>query len=199
MLNAGLSTLTILKSRILPAAATTETTWDAALSTLGLAVARRMENYCQRYFDYLAGAVDSFSAYTLGVTLKRYPVLSITSVVCQDNAGQTATLAAGDYTLDTAAGMLSFETVPGMRAERLVITYTGGFWLEATGLPTGATALPADLLEAWIAEVQLQAEARGTFEALGLRAQKDGKAKPPAGLSEETLEILRPYRRFSGE
>lgn len=201
MLNAGLSTLIHLKSRILPAAAATETTWDAALGKLGLAIAARMEAACNRKYERTVGAVDTFSAWTLGVTLKRYPVETITTVQVRDSAGLLA--ATTDYTLDADAGMLSFGTVPGTRDERLVITYTGGFWLDPlTGatLPAGATALPDDLLELWLAEVQAHAEARGLFGALGLRPQKDAdKAKLLTGLSENMISGLAPYRRFAGE
>ena len=203
MLSAGLSTLTYLKSRILPAAAAVETTHDAALARLGLAIAGRMETACNRKFDRAVGAVDTFGAWTLCVTLKRYPVETLTTVQVRDPAGALA--ATTDYAADNDAGMISFETVPGMRSERLVVTYTGGYWLDprslpATALPTGATPLPEDLLELWLAEVQLHAETRGLFEAVGLRVQKDSdKAKLLSGLSEGTVAALSPYRRFAGE
>ena len=64
--------------------------------------------------------------------------------------------------------------------------------------PAGATALPEDLLELWLAEVQLQAEARELFGSVALR--KDASKTPPtSGLSADAVDGLRPYRRFSGE
>jgi hypothetical protein len=203
MLNAGIGTLTYLKSRILPAAQAVEATWDAPLAALGLALAGRMQAHCNRLFYRAVGAVEEFGARTLAVTLRRYPVETITTVQVRDTAGTLC--AATDYGIDKEAGLLSFQTVPGDSAERLVITYTGGYWLDprslpATAMPTGATALPYDLLELWLAEVQAHAEMRGTFEAVGLRTQKDkDKAKLINGLTEAAVEGLRPYRRFSGE
>ena len=204
MLSAGLSTIAYLKSRILPAAAAVETTHDAALSRLGLAIAGRMEAACNRKFERAVGAVDTFGAWTLCVTLKRYPVETITTV--QVRARDGGLCATTDYAADNDAGMISFGTVPGTRDERLVITYTGGWWLDprslpATALPTGATPLPEDLLELWSAEVQLHAEACGMFEAVGMRSAKDQEkaARLLTGLSAATTDALAPYRRFSGE
>lgn len=204
MLAAGLSTLAHLKSRILPeaAAAIDETTYDAALTQLGLAAAARMERHCNRSFARAVAAADEFSASCQSVTLRRYPVESIASVQLKDTSLALSTCEV-DYSLAAAAGVVDFPATPGTASERLVITYTGGYWLDpltTETLPAGATALPDDLLETWLAEVQLQAEARGLFEAIGLRAPKDAdKARKLTGLSEDAIEALRPYRRFAGE
>ena len=200
MLNAGFTTIESLKARILPEAARIDTEYDAALSKLGLAIAARMEGHCARKFDRVVGAVDEFSAWTLSVVLKRYPIETITSVDLRDSAG-TLVPCETDYSLDEACGLIDFLQTPGDRSERLVITYTGGYWMDdGSTMPAGATALPDDVLELWIAEVQRHAEARGTFEAVGLRVQKDAaKATPINGLSEDTIDGLRIYRRFSGE
>lgn len=202
MLDAGLCTLHHLKSRILPEAAWTDTEYDAALCKLGLAIAGRMEGYCARKFDRLAGAVDEFSARTLAVCLRRQPVETITSVEIRDFTG-TVDDYDGGYQLDASAGLLDFPAIPGSMTDRLVITYTGGYWLDdenGTAMPEGATALPDDLLEAFIAEVQIHAETRGIFSAVGLRATSDkDKARLVNGLSEDAIDALRPYRRFAGE
>lgn len=67
-------------------------------------------------------------------------------------------------------------------------------------MPSGATPLPDDLLDTFVSEVQLHAETRGIFAAVGLRSGSDkDKARLINGLSEDTLEALRPYRRFAGE
>lgn len=200
MLNAGLSTLVYLKSRLLPEAGVDETQWDTALGKLGESVARRFELHCNRLFGRVIAAADLYSARSLAVCLKCYPVESITSVQLRDADGNLSS-AGSSYTLDEASGLLEFLTAPGTAAERLKITYNGGYWLDpmdATPLPTGATALPADLLELWIAEVQLQAEARGIFGAVALR-KPDSKIKSAEGLSADTVDGLRGYRRFSGE
>ncbi len=202
MLNAGFTTLETLKSRLLPEAARIDTTYDSALSQLGLAIARRFEAHCARKFDRLVDAVDEFSAWTMAVVLRRYPVEEITTIQLRGYTGALENCEA-DYSKDESCGLIDFHIPPGTRQDRLVITYTGGYWLDAedgVAMPAGATPLPEDLLELWIAEVQLHAEARGTFEAVGLRAQKDAdKAKLTNGLSEDAVDGLRSYRRFSGE
>jgi len=199
MLNAGLSTLDYLKSRILPEASREETTWDEALSKIGMAVARRMEGHCARLFDRAEDAVDEFSAWTLAVTLRRYPVETITGIDIRIFTG-AAQAAQVDYNLSASSGLIEFPQVPGTRDERIIITYTGGYWLDdGDTMPVGATPLPEDLLEIWISEIQATAEARGIFEAIGLRSQKDAaKAPKTNGLSDDAVDALKPYRRFSG-
>jgi len=201
MLDAGFSTLDYLKSRILPDAGIEETQWDTALGKLGLSIAARMQAHTARRFERGTAHVDEFSAWNLSVTLKSYPVETIASVQIRETDGTLTTQAASTYALDKGAGLLTFYTVPGTRLERIVVTYAGGFWLDPlTGatLPTGATALPDDLLETWISEIQIEAEARNLFGAIALR--KDfNKSKTRSGLDESTVEALRPYRRFSGE
>ena len=200
MLAAGFATLEYLKSRLLPEAARTDEEYDAALEKLGLALAGRMEGHCGRKFARLVGAVDEFSAWSLAAVLKRYPVETITSIQLRDSDG-TLTVLGVDYSNDESCGLIDFYTTPGSRGQRLVITYTGGYWLDdGTTMPEGATALPDDLLELWLAEVQLHAASRGIFEAVGLRSGKDaGKDRLVAGLSEQATDGLRPYRRFAGE
>ena len=200
MLNAGLSTLDYLKSRILPEASREETTWDEALSKIGLAIARRMEGHCARLFDRAENAVDEFSAWTLAITLRRYPVEAITDISTRTFTGavESATLS---YNLSESSGLIEFPQVPGTQDQRLVITYTGGYWLDdGDAMPSGATPLPDDLLEIWISEIQATAEARSIFDAIGLRSQKDSaKSSKPNGLSEDAVDALKPYRRFSGQ
>ena len=200
MLNAGLSTLVYLKSRLLPEASREETTWDEALGKLGLAIARRMEGHCARAFDRALNVEDEFSAWTLAVTLRRYPVESVSGISLRSftSAAEAAEIS---YTLSKSSGLIEFPQVAGTRDERILISYTGGYWLDdGAAMPSGATPLPEDLLEIWLTEIQATAEARGIFEAIGLRSQKDStKAPKTNGLSADAVDGLRPYRRFSGE
>jgi hypothetical protein len=202
MLDAGLCTLAHLKSRILPEAARMDTEYDAALGKLGLAIAGRMEGHCARRFARLSGAVDEFSALTLSVCLRRQPLETISSIQIRTFTGVPEDYD-GDYQLDPTAGLISFAAIPGHSTERIIVTYTGGYWLDdenGTAMPSGATPLPDDLLDTFVSEVQLHAETRGIFAAVGLRSgsEKD-KARLINGLSDDTIEALRPYRRFSGE
>lgn len=197
MLAAGFTTLEALKARLLPEAAADDSTWDEALSRLGLAVARRMEGHCARRFDRAVATMDEFSACALSAVLRRYPAEAITSLQLREMDGSTAAVVVG-YSMDKACGLLDFALTPGTRHQRLIITYTGGYWLDdGSAMPEGATALPDDLLELWIAEVQAQAEARELFGSVSLR--KETKTPNPARLTAATVEGLRPFRRFSAD
>ncbi len=200
MPDAGLSTLDYLKSRLLPEAEQEETTWDAALGMLGKAIAERMQIYCNRRFARAVDEVDEFPARTLAVTLRRYPVEEIESIQIREWNGTPSALNTG-HACDMESGLIEFSRPPGGRTQRIMVTYTGGYWLDDGGeMPAGARPLPDDLLEAFVAEVQWHAETRGLFGAAGLRPAKEaGERRIANGLSEECGEALRPYRRFSGE
>lgn len=205
MLNAGLSTLAYLKSRLLPEASQDETTWDAALSKLGLAIAERMQTYCARNFSWLETASDEFSARNLCVTLTRYPVVEVSDLVLAGTNGEEVAMTAGSWLVNAGSGVIEFCTVPGTGMQRLRVLYAGGYWLEGAdaqpdiGTAAAAVLLPEDLLENFVAEVQRHAEARGLFEAVGLRTAKDAqKALAPGSLSDACREALYPYRRFAG-
>ena len=200
MLDAGLSTLDYLKSRILPAGGVAVTDWDDALCKLGLAVSRRFESFCNRRFERVVGASEFYSAKSLAICLKCYPVETVTSVQIRETDA-TLTASTADYHLHKTSGVLEYSAAPGYGLQALLITYTGGFWLDDGGTqPGGSAALPDDLLEAWVMQCQSWAEARqifGTVSLTGMEAKKN--APDPVKLTDVVEAIHIPYRRFSGE
>ena len=204
MLDAGLTTVLYLKSRILPEAGRARGDWDEALAKLGLSVAERLQQHCNRDFARQAGVVELYQARTLSTVVRRYPVESIGSISLRDANGSERDCPT-NYQLHATAGLIDWIVPPGARTQRLRITYTGGYWLDPwdeTPMPSGATALPDDVLEAFVIQCQHLAEARGLFEAISLRRPRDGAEAPrteTAGLLDDVTDVLRPYRRFAGE
>ena len=200
MLNSGLGTLSYLKSRILPAGAGEILDWDETLTKLGLAVATKFQNHCNRVFDRTEDKVDEFNASATSIVLRAYPVEAITSVELRYFDGTTDDFGGG-WQLDQGAGLMLFQTHPGNPTERIVITYTGGYWLDdGRTQPAGSAALPDDLLEAWVMQCQAWAEGRNLFGTVSLSGMEAKPDKPsPINLTPEVDNILRPYRRFSGE
>lgn len=198
MLDAGFSTLAYLKTRILPAGTDDVTDWDEPLSRLGLGVAGRFNSYCNRIFQRVEGQVDEFNAATTAVILRALPVEVINTVQVRVFTGSLDTFTAGQQ-LDKKAGLVQFEIAPGDGTERVVIDYDGGFWLDdGDAMPTGATPLPDEILEAWVMQCQAWAEARNIFGTIAL----DKERKPSTSavqIMDEVKEILNPYRRFGGE
>jgi hypothetical protein len=200
MLDAGLGTLDYLKSRILPAGAVGSDDWDAALQRLGKAVAGRMQGFCNRVLERVTEQVDEFNALNTVVILRALPVEEITSVQVRTFTGALAEFEGG-YQLDQRAGMMTFQSNPGDGTERIVVTYAGGYWLDdGTTQPAGSTALPDELLEAWVMQCQAWAEARRIFGTISLAGMEQEKtAYSPVNLTAEVQAILEPYRRYAGE
>lgn len=204
MLSAGYSTTTYLRSRLMPDAASGESEWDAAVEALGKSVAAKFDRHCNRGFERVVDQVDTFAARASAWTLRRFPVESVSLVRTRDTLDAYSAIAAGDWWIDKAAGLLETRSTAGTQYEKLVVTYTGGYWLnprDGTTLPSGAAALPDDVLEAWVLQCQHEAESRGLFAAVSFRTQKDAASPKTstAGLLDATVETLRPFRRFSGE
>lgn len=198
MLDAGFGTLEYLKTRILPAGAADATDFDEALQRLGLGVAGRFNAHCNRIFQRVEGQTDEFNARTTAIVLRAYPVETVNSVQIRSFTGTLDDFTAG-YQLDQRAGLMLFSATPGEADERIVIDYDGGYWLDGGGAqPAGSTALPYDILEAWVMQCQAWAEARNLFGTISL--DKDRAATGSAlQISKEVMEVLEPYRRFSGE
>lgn len=198
MLDAGFSTLAYLKSRILPAAAEDVLDYDEAIQRLGLGVAGRFNAFCNRVFQRVTGQQDEFHARSTAIVLRAYPVETINSVQIRAFDGTLDTHDAG-YQLDQLAGLILFQSAPGDATERIVIDYDGGYYLADGGTqPAGSTALPHDLLEAYVMQAQAWAEARNLFGTISL--DKDRSATGSAlQLSKEVAAMLEPHRRYSTE
>ncbi len=197
MLDAGFGPLSTLKARLLPMAAAGELDWDEKLKGLGLAVARRFNRHCAREFQRAVDIEDVFDAAARAWVLTRYPVEEVTCVEVQDLHGRK--LVEG-WDVDTRAGLLETPSLAGPRGTKLVVTFTGGYWLDpgdGSGMPEGAEELPEDILDAWVLQCQVSAEARGLFAEAAIRPSAS-EEKPTAGirLADEVVETLRPYRRF---
>ena len=200
MLSAGFLTIDTLKERLLPGAIAQSGEWDANLQALGRGVAMAMNRHCNRNLERLAGAVYEVGAATRLIVLSRYPVETITSVYVRDYTGSLDEHTAG-YQLDEGAGLMTFVDYPGTSTDRIVVTFTGGYWLDdGDAMPEGATAMPDDLTEAFVMQCQAWAEARGTFSSISLTTADEKKAKPSgAELLPQVVRILASYRRFASE
>jgi hypothetical protein len=206
-MNAGLSNLATLKAFVLPEALASETTWDTRLATIGKGVAAAMANACNRTLLRTAGAVHVCSADRSYVVLPCYPVESIASIEQQDDlaTGYTTLAANTVLNLDKEAGIADFGTPLGSHNSLLRITYTGGYWWEQieptdqgypTTQPSGSTALPPDLQEAWLLQVQKHFERTRAFSTAGI---KEGEKPflPGTKLDDAALDAISNFMRYA--
>ena len=204
------ATLQELKARVLPDTLRDSADYDLALQQLGSAVAKLFERHCNRQFGRAVGDTYEVAADQEIVSLPRYPVESISSIALRAGYGATP------ETLDPAtvvgalnrdSGLLFLRGPQGDFYSRLTITYTGGLWVDTQGgqsLPTGATAMEADLLDAWYLQVShLWASLDHTAEAMrpseggGLPGLSPANKLLAATIIPTVEAILRAYRRLS--
>jgi len=196
-----LSSLTQLKTFLLPPAMATRTDFDAMLTMLGTGVTALMESYCNRKFSRVVGDTYSAGARNVCYSLPRYPLEVVSSVSLQTDVVTDIT----DTIVRTELlpGLVHFISPCGFDTDTIVFTFTGGWWWDTSEdqsgtMPSGAFALPTDIQMAFFLQMKAVCEAQDVF---GLRAAGgEDKAKPSTSMMLElipaVITILNLYRRM---
>ena len=196
-----LLSLTQLKAQLLPPALRSRTDFDAQLTTLADGVQLMMERYCARKFLRTVGAVEKFSANNEVFSLSRFPLESISSASLVTASGDTTAITADIQVYFNEAGLVHFSNTPGAQLDIVSITFTGGYWWDASdaqdggSIPNGATALPADLKLAYVSQIKAVCEAQNLF-GTAAAGSKEGKITAAVELLPLVKEALNPYRKF---
>jgi hypothetical protein len=209
--NLGLGNLNELKRHLLSESMRAQTTYDAAITTIGRGVAAQFDKYCNRTFERAVDATAEFSAERDHYYLPRYPIEAV-GLVEQRN-----TLTEGWVPLpanalifnrDDAIGLIHFYGSVGNWAVRLRVTYTGGYWFETlepaeedypSAQPEGATGLPADVKLAWLLQAGRIWE---LIDKLGTNISPDktvqfvSQTLSNLSLITEVKEVLDAHKRF---
>jgi hypothetical protein len=209
-MNAGLSNLYTLKSNLLAPALVAATDYDARLALLGKGVAGAFEKFCNRKFARVAGATYICSADRPQTILDRYPVETITTVELKTDE-TTGWEVQTDFvrSLSKESAIVYWGTFVGDAYAELRFTFTGGYFWEQleptdgsypTAQPSGSTALPDALQQAWLLQCKLVWE---TWDKIGDKISEVGSgssqsASPLSGLELSPLvkDMLTSYRRF---
>ncbi len=207
-MNLGLGNLYELKRHLLSESMRAQTSYDAAISSIGSGVAGQFDKYANRGFQRLAGATVEFSGDRDHYYLPRYPIEAITLIE------QRFTLTDGWVPVpveavilnrDDAIGLVHFYAQYLHYSVRLRVTYTGGYWMEClepgeegypTEQPAGSTALPADVKLAWCLQC---GRVWAAIDKLGVAIAQEEKVIPTlAGLEllGEVKQVLDAHKRF---
>ncbi len=197
MLNAGFSTLDYLKRQIFPDVMENDTEWDEDLKRIGSAVAVQFDHYCNRQFARKVDAIYLDKANHASVALPRYPVESVLAVEVsskENSCDKTDAI----YSIGNASGIVEFTQQLGSYRERMAVTFTGGYWLDdGNAMPDGATALPADILNAFVLQVQAIVKATDVLRNAAVKAEGDAMEIAALTIVPIVAQILNPYRRYS--
>jgi hypothetical protein len=198
---------------VTPAASAALTDVNAAQAELGLDGTEDI-TYIQQQIAAASAAIASWCGRTFArevlrevwrdvswqevVSLSRYPVASIASVVADGE-----TLAAEDYECDIESGMLyrlSADERTRWTARKLTVNYTAGYILPGNA----GRNLPHDVQRACILMVAAQHNARGRDPLLRSESAQDvGQVSyldPRAGMEAmppQAAALLAPYRAFT--
>jgi hypothetical protein len=167
-MNAGFSNLTTLKASLLTPALRASTDFDNAITTIGLGIANLFEKECDRQFARAVATTEIFGADRCQFLLSRIPVESVAQVELKLNEtdGFIVQTPSPIVTVDNAAGIVYLPDGAdfGPYTAQARFTYTGGYAWEQlepndpaspTAVPSGAAALPAALLSAWLLQCEI--------------------------------------------
>lgn len=183
----GYRNLAWLKSRLLPADMGDQSDYDADVENIGLAVAAHFDRFTGRALRRGIGHVFETTADQEAVTVSCYPIEEITAAELVV-AGVASDISASIRSTHYSAGIVRFYGAPGSGEDILRLTITGGFWCDDDDeMPVGATALPTEILNAWVQQCRAVCEAENTFRTKG--AEKPDK-KLPGAVSLESLTLL---------
>lgn len=155
----------------------------AMIEDLITAYSDAVANYIGRPLGYAANVVDGIRGYGSSprITLKRTPILSVTSISTDDGVTQTlwADIAgarieddgkSGIVWMPCAAGFSGYRTrsatpspITGTERECVLVTYSGGWKLPGqTGLLAGVKILPGDIRRAVVLGVATEFKRSGS-------------------------------------
>jgi hypothetical protein len=101
--------------------------------------------------------------------------------------------------LDRRAGLIHFKTMPGDEAQRIRISYSGGFWIDPSPdrggtPPEGQRALPDDIFLAWC---QLTQEVWTKHQQTLLSTPESNLAPRPTEFPAIVRDLLLQHRRIA--
>lgn len=200
-MKAGLSSLTWIKSQILPDNAANSAKWDNKLLRIAQGVARQFDSYCGRKFERVEGFAEDFDGFGKSYNLSRYPVETVTGIqLLTEHGDPQDNMDSHKVTLPTA-GIVRLFCRLGYPNDLVTITYTGGYWVDdeepGNDLPTGAAPVPPDLLNAFVMQCAEQVKAEEAVGAAALRFDAAETGQPETAAHELTpavKQILDTYR-----
>lgn len=161
--------LQTLKKRILPPELAEETRYDERLEAMAGGLVRAFESFCGRRFERTAGEIEELPGGNTLYSLQRYPLESVSAVDVRIGLSGSWDSYVGDIAhLSKSSGQILMDIPPGTDYDTVRITYTGGYHIDLTETlsdpaPTGATALPLDLIDAWCLQCDHEARLRKIF------------------------------------
>lgn len=198
----GYRNLQWLKDRLLPADMNMDADHEADLTAIGEAVAAQFDAYTGRTLRRTVGATHETSADQPMVVVPCYPIETATAKLITGAASTETDISTSISGIHKAAGIVRFFSSPGSEEDLVRLTITGGYWCDDNDTqPSGSTAIPADILGAWVQQCRAVCEAENTFRSKGA-GSADKKTSTAISLDKLTLlpgvkTILQLYIRYA--
>ena len=202
MSNLGLGNLATVKAFLNVATALTD--YDTIIATVAKGAAGQVNKHCNRLFDRAVGTTEDFPGDYASVIVSRYPIETLTSVALQSAPEDAFEVIDDTFRTVAASGIVDLGEPQGSADNRIRVTYTGGYFFETkdtgdtgypTSVPSGSTALPDDVLLAWLLQVEHIWSQRDNL-GLSITNKPGARSKVESlKLCDQAEELLRPYIR----
>lgn len=192
----GFANLATLRGRMLPEDLGDSSDYDTDLMAIGMGVAAAFDRATGRELVRNTAATFTCAADCESVVLRSYPIESVTSVTLVYGTSSSL-MTDAVLGLHKTAGILDFGSALGTHIERLDIVSSGGYWCDAgdtIAMPSGATPMPADLLQAWFLQCRATCDAEAIFRQKGAGNFTDKDKREPS-LRLQTLDLLPAVKR----
>lgn len=201
-MNAGFSSLSMLKSLVFPSEYEDKTEFDEKLRHIGLGVASQFETRANRRFSRVVDRAEKKAVTGMVLQVDHFPIESVSQVtfLLAGEAADNADVLTPDR-ISEETGIIHIDCFARQR-DTVTVTYTGGYWWDTseendTSIPTGATPIPDDLFDAWITQVQAVIEARNLFGGeSGGENTKQNITTRDVRFSEMAAEVVGQYARM---
>ncbi len=187
-----------LKARILVPENTGLTRYDTRLTAIGQSVAATFDQFTGRQLVRGEGIVETFPGGSGVLFLSASPVETVTTVEHRESTADSYESIEWDR-INTRSGILHLYYTAD-QDDDIRVTYTGGYWTDTSDdlsgtLPSGATTMPADLLDAWALQVDHEARVRKVYGGGG-EEDITGAYAAEVDLAPKVERILKSYRKI---
>lgn len=192
--------LSRLKARVLPAELVKSDRIDERFAALAEGVAAAFDGFTGRTLARGVGVTEIFAGGAGLYLPARYPVESVASVTVRYDDGTTDALTTEDYTVSKQAGLIRMRHLWGRETDEITVVYTGGYFIDTSefhdeAVPSGATAIPKDIVDAWVLQCDHEARARKLMG--GTSGDDLAAALAQVDLLPRVERVLRTYSRMA--
>lgn len=194
-----------LKRRLVPPELVAATRIDDRLGPMAAGIACRFDVVCGRRL-VRQSRQEAHEAGGALIVLDAYPVSRVSSIALVRGDGSTEDIVGAAKLIAKSSGYIRFGRSMGDITDEIVVSYDGGYWVDLSAEgdgrpPDGAMPMPADLLDAWVAQCDYESRVRRLYGVSASGGTSGKEVADPLASDIDLLpavqRVLRQYTRIA--